>query len=574
MSGAARRRLPGQKAGEPAESDPVKSRTERQGWRRWAGDIRAAATSAVATVPDAMAASLLAGVNPVHGFYTSIVATPVGALATGSVFMTVTTTGALAVATGEALAAVPPAQRAGALVTLTILAGAFQLLMGVLKLGQLTRFISHAVMTGFLSGIGVLIILSQVGDLTGFTSDAGHKLLQTVDLLRHLHEVDPPTLLAGTATIALIVGLERTPLRAYAMLLALAAVAFLTNLLGWDSISRVGDVAALPRGLHAPRLPDLGLVVSLLLPAVGLAVVGLVQGAGISHSQPNPDGEYPDVSRDFVGQGLANVAGGLMQGLPAGGSLGGTQITVNAGARSRWANLLTAPLVALAVMLLATWIERLPLAALSGLLVLAGFRTLRFARITTVFRTGWSSAFGMILTFASTLLLPMQWAIMVGVATSFALFVVRSAYDVSVRAITLVDGMPRESPAPHTLASGQVCPLLMYGSLFFAGARTLEEALPHPGSARGAVVLLLMRGRGDVGSTFVDVITRYARELRTQRCRLMLVGVDRSVRLQLERTGALGILGEENVFPATSTYGEALFTAYAAAQAWAERERG
>ena len=133
-------------------------------------DLIAGLTFAVVNVPQAMGNALLATVNPVLGLNTLMVATPVGALFTSSVFMNVSTTGALSVAVGDTLNYVSESQKTAALIALVLLVGLFQLSLGLLKLGSLMHFVADSVMTGFVSGVAVLIIVGQIGNLTGFTS--------------------------------------------------------------------------------------------------------------------------------------------------------------------------------------------------------------------------------------------------------------------------------------------------------------------------------------------------------------------------------------------------------------------
>ena len=138
---------------------------------------------AVINVPQGLANGVLAGVNPVFGLYSMIVGTTVAAFVTASVFMNVDSTSATALTAGEALASVTSEEQLGYLVVLGLLVGLFMLVFGLLKLGFLVRFVSNAVMTGFLSGLGVLTILGQFGDLTGYYSEAPNKVFQSLDTL-------------------------------------------------------------------------------------------------------------------------------------------------------------------------------------------------------------------------------------------------------------------------------------------------------------------------------------------------------------------------------------------------------
>ena len=156
-------------------------------------DAVAGLTFAIVSVPQAMAHALLATVNPVLGIFTLVAAIPIGAVFTGSIFMNVSTTAALSIAAGAALEDVSPDHRAEALATLVVLVGAFQLLAGVFRLGVAVRFISNAVMTGFLNGVGVLIILGQLGDLTGYRSSFSNAVARALDLILRLPQIDVPT---------------------------------------------------------------------------------------------------------------------------------------------------------------------------------------------------------------------------------------------------------------------------------------------------------------------------------------------------------------------------------------------
>ena len=512
-------------------------------------DLSAALTKAIDGLTGGLANGVLAGVNPVYGMYTVMIATPVGALFTSSVFMNVDSTSAIAVTAGSMLADYSPDVRSRALVVLTLLVGGCMLVAGLLKLGFLTRFVSNAVMTGFITGIAVNIILGQLGDFTGYSSAYTNKVVKGLDTLLHVGQVNWPTLAVGLATIALIVGLDRTPLSKVSLLIAPVVGSALVPLLNLSSVLLVSDVSPLPDSLPRPVLPDLTFIPGLIGPAIALSIIALVQGAGISQSYPNPDGDYPETSRDFVGQGAANVAGALFQALPADGSLGGTALLVKGGARSRWANVLTGVLAAVVVVLLAGFIGRLAMASLAGMLIVAGFQTIRFPTIRLVWRTSQVARTTMLVTFVLTLIVPLQSAVFLGVVLSVAVFVYQQSDRVSIVEIVPVEnGFPDERPSPTELPSDAVTVLHLYGSLFFAGARTLEDRLPSVDDTHNAVLVLSLRGHGEMGSTFLNVLRRYVATLRAEGNTLLLIGVEDPLQEQLERTGRLEELGVDNVF--------------------------
>ena len=532
-------------------------------------DLLAGFVVAVTSIPDAMASAILAGLNPIQGLYAIMVGTPLGALATGSVFMTVAVTSAMALAVGDSLAGYSGDELLTAVITLTILVGLFALLLGVLKLGTLIRFVSNAVMIGFLTGVAVLIILGQLGDFTGHDSQFSNKVVQAVDLLLHVNQVDLQTLAIGLLTIALILLFGSTRLANFSMILAMVLATAALLVLGWDSVQLIGDIADIPRSLPTPKLPDPSLVPALIGPAIAIAIIGLVQGAGVGRGVPNPDGSSPDPSRDFDGQGLANIAAGFFQGMPVGGSLSTTSINVNAGAKTRWANIFSGVFVAVLVLLFASLVELIPMASVAAILIVAGWGTINFEEIGDVRDVGMAPRLVMILTFALTLFLPMQTAVFAGVILSLAYFIYDSA--INVRVVQLApqeDGTFLEGAPPDEVPGHDVTLLHVYGTVFFAAAYTLEQILPSPLEARRAVVILRLRGHEDVGSTLIGVMERYAGKLQENGGKLLLCGVSEGVRERLEHTETTDTIPGEDIFMAEDRLGSSTQKALAAAKEW------
>ena len=532
-------------------------------------DLVSGLVMAVVNIPGALANGLLAGVNPVFGLYSMMAGTTVAAVFTSSVIMNVDSTSATALATLDALSGISADQQLAYLVVLGLLVGLFMLVFGLLKLGFLVRFISNAVMTGFLSGLGVLTILGQAGDLTAFYSDAGNKVTRAIDTVLQWQEIDLATLAVGLLTIVLILGVDRTRFSKYSFLVAVFLTTALVAVLEPQTVAVVGNTTEILRSLPSLNLPELSLVPTMLLPALTIAVIALVQAAGVSGSIPNPDGEYPDPSGDFRGQGAGNLAVGLVGGIPVGGSVSGTIMIQNMGGKSRWANIFTGIFVAVAVLLIAPFIEKIPMATLAGLLISVGFSMINVPRIETVWNTGAVPMSIMSITFVATLFAPLQVAVGLGVVLHIILHVYRSAEKVRIeRIIPQSDGSTVEGETPEKLPSHEIVVLEPIGSLFFAGAAEFESDLPDVGDARHTVVIIRLRDRDEVGSTFIRALERYTRLLQDQDNLLMLVGLNQQVIDQLERTELLDLIGKENVFLAQPRYRASLEQALARAQAW------
>ncbi len=535
-------------------------------------DLLAGLTFALVNIPQAMAHALLAAVSPVYGLYTLMLAIPVGALLTGATFMNVSTTSALAVAAGDTLVAYPSSERASVLVTLVFLIGVFQVILGLLRLGWITRFISFTVMTGFMTGVAALIIIGQLGDFTGYYSDYSGKISQLADLILNRESVEWATLSIGLLTVGLAYGLSFTRLSKFSLVLALvlaSGTAFWLNQAFGADIKVVKDVAEVPRALPTLVLPDPALIAQLIVPAIAVGIIGLVQGAGVSQTFPNPDGKFSDVSRDFLGQGAANLAAGLFQGIPAGGSSSGTALIVSVGAKSRWANIFAGLAVALGVLLFADLVEYVAMPALAGLVIIAGVQMINPNAIRTVWQTNPLSRVTMLVTFGFTLVIPLQYAVFLGVALSILLLVFQQSNTIRVVEWVVGSvGWPVEQPAPQQLESEKVTVLYVYGNLFYATAAALEAGLPEVEGSRRAAVILLLRGYDDIGSTVLGVLRRYTLALRGNEGKLILTGVSPNLRDQLQRTGLLHLIREENVFLATDTIGEAGNIALKAATDW------
>ena len=532
-------------------------------------DLRAGLQMAVVNVPGGLANGVLAGVNPVYGLYSMIAGTTAAAVFTSSVIMNVDSTSATALATLDALGGIPEEEVLASLVVLGLLVGLFMLLFGFLNLGSLVRFISTAVMTGFISGLGVLTILGQVGDLTGYYSEAENKIVRLIDTLLNPQEVDLATLVVGLFTIALIVIVSRTRFEKFSLLVGVLLTTVLVAVVNPPTVAVVGDTTEIPRSLPSLNLPDLSLVLAMLLPAVTIAIIALVQAAGVSSNIPNPDGKFPDPSGDFKGQGAGNLAVGLVGGIPVGGSVSGTIMIQNMGGKSRWANIFTGIFAGVSVLLIAPFIEQIPMATLAGLLITVGFSMINVPRIRMVWGTSLGSGVIMIITFVATLVIPLQGAVGLGVMLHILLFVFKSADLLRIQRIVLQsDGAIVEAEAPAELPSGEIVMLEPVGSLFFAGAAEFESDLPEVGDAHHAVIIIRLRNQKEVSSTFILSLERYTRMLQDQDNLLILAGLDRHVIGQLEQTGLIDLIGQDNIFPAQPQFTAAMEQALARAENW------
>lgn len=528
----------------------------------------------VQSVPDGLATGLLAGLNPLAGLYGYLVGTASGALATSSTFMAVQGTGAMAMLVAD-VDAVHGSNPTRALVTLTLLTGAAMLVAGILKLGSMLRFVSNAVMVGFINAVGVNIVLGQLANLTGYAAPGDNRVVRAVNTLVHPGRLDGRSVAIGVATIVGIVLLERTRLEALGLVVAVIVTSAVVPLAGWDGVATLHDLGVVADSLPTPAWPLLRLVPVLLVPALSLAFVGLVQGAGISANYTNPDGTYPDASGDFVGQGVANVASGILRGMPVGGSVSASALNKEAGARSRQSLLVAALVMAVVIVVFGEAVGHVAMPALAGLLMLVGWRTVKPPDLVSVWKTGPVQKMVLAVTFGLTMVIPLQHAVLVGVGLSVVLHVVRQSNQVTIRRrIPGEDGHVIEVDPPAVLPPAEVVVLQPYGSLFFAAAPLFEDGLPAvEATSIGSVVLLRLRGRSDLGTTFMDVLHRYAEALRDAGSKLVIVSANERIIEQITVTGIVDIIGMDSVYPGDERVGATIARATADAEAWVAAHR-
>ena len=451
-----------------------------------------------------------------------------------------------------------------------MLTGVVMLVAGFLRLGSVLRFVSNAVMVGFINAVGVNIILGQLANFTGYAAGGSNRVVRALNTLIHPGQLQIATLAVGVATIALIILLERTRIGPMGLVVAVVVTSGAAAVLGWDEVATLNDLGVELSALPRPVAPMFDLVPSLLVPALSLAFVGLVQGASISASYPNPDGRYPDMSRDFVGQGVANVAAGVFQGMPVGGSVSASAINKVAGARSRQSLIVAGIVMAVVIVALGGVVGYVAMPALAGLLMLIGYRTIKPENLVSVWRTGAVQKVVLIVTFTLTMIIPLQYAVMVGVGLSVILHVIRQSNRVTVRRQQPdADGRLVETDPPAQLPAAEVVILQPYGSLFFAAAPVFEALLPAPTeTSRNSVVILRLRGRTELGSTFIDVLARYAQALAAVGSRLVIVSANERIEEQLAVSGITDVIGPDGVYDSDDRVGATIDRAQADAVAW------
>jgi SulP family sulfate permease len=362
---------------------------------------------------------------------------------------------------------------------LAVMVGVFQLGMGLVRLGVLVNFVSHSVVVGFSTGAGVLIAVNQLRHLLGleFTS---HSLIETLQqVLVNLTGLHFYTTLLGLGTIVLIVFLKKTVPRAPSALISMAVASAFVGLLGLDQqgVSVIGELpASLPPLADLP-LFDLDFIAQLSTGALAVGAIGLVETTAISRSISAQTGQRLDSNQEFVGQGLANIAAGFFSGYPVAGSFSRSAVNFTAGARSGLSAIISSGFVLIGLFVLAPAAVYLPRAALSGVLIVTAYGMVDQQEIARILRGARGDALIMIVTFFGTLFLHIEFAVLLGILLSFAVYITNTSIP---RVFSVLPG-PEFKHFVERQPGQAECPQLgiikISGDLYFGAVNHVEESI-------------------------------------------------------------------------------------------------
>ncbi|MEJ2865391.1 SulP family inorganic anion transporter [Actinomycetospora flava] len=367
----------------------------RSGWLR--RDVVAGATVWAVLVPESLAYATIAGVPPVVGLYAAAPALVLYTLVGSSRQLVVGPMAATAALSAGVIADLGPGLDPTAATTgLAITVGLVALVAGAFRLGFLASFISEPVLKGFIVGLALTIAIGQLPKLLGIEKGEGDFFAQLAHLLTHLDETNLLALVVGVGALAVVLGLRRrlpvVPGSLVAVALAIAAV----WLFGLDTRG-VDVVGAIPSGLPPLGLPDIPWsgYLDLAGGAVGVALVGFVEGLGAAKTYAERQGQTVDADRELLGLGTANLGAGLAAGMVVNGSLSKTAVNGGAGARSQVSGLTAAVLTVLTLLFLTGLFTALPEPALAAIVIAAVIELIDIGALAGLYRM-WTRRLGAI----------------------------------------------------------------------------------------------------------------------------------------------------------------------------------
>lgn len=399
-------------------------------WRRPGtvrADLLAGLTGAVVVLPQGIAFATLAGMPPQYGLYAAMVPCLVAALFGSSRLMVTGPANAISLTTLALLSplAQPGSERYVVLAfTLSFLVGVTQIVLGLARAGRFVDWVPHSVIVGFTAGAAVLIAAAQVAPFLGIDLPRGlsaHRMLEEVWL--RLGSWQPLALACGLTTV-LAIRFWR-PLGRYvpAMLVGVVAgsLACVACTAIWPGLQAPRTVAALPGAWPPLSAPDLGwdTVRSLLAATAVMTLLGLTEAVAIARSVASLQRDDFNGSREFIGQGMANVAGSFFSAYPSSGSFNRSGVNVASGARTPLAAASAAVLLVLLLSVVSPLARYLPFAVIAGLLFMVAWGLIDRAEIARIWREEPTERWPLAVTFLATVTLSLEWAILLGLVVAW-----------------------------------------------------------------------------------------------------------------------------------------------------------
>ena len=540
---------------------PVLRWWHRVNRRTLRADLLAGLVGAIVVLPQGVAFATLAGMPPEYGLYCAMVPAVVAALFGSSWHAVSGPTNAVSLvvfATVSPLAEPGSPHYVSLVLTLSFMSGIMMLGMGLMRLGSIVNFISHTVVVGFTAGAAMLIIASQLRNFFGVDISRGVSFLRTIEtFFSQLGQIEPWVLLvAATTLLAGILArrfLPRIPYMIVAMLAGALLAYGLNHALGMER-SGIRTLGALPGALPPLSHPDFSLenMRKLLAIAVAVTVLGLTEAISIARAIALKSGQRIDGNQEFIGQGLSNIVASFFSGYPSSASFNRSGLNYEAGARTPLAAACSALFLVAVLLAVAPLVAYLPIASMAAILFLVAWGLFDFHSIRGIIRASRPETAVLAATFAATLLLELEFAILAGVTLSLMVYLNRTSRP-TMR--TLVPDIRHEARNMTEVEPGlNECPQLkilrIEGSIYFGAVNhvdthfdTLRERSPDQ-----THLLVMSKSINFVDVAGAELLATEAQRRRRMGGQLYFYSLRQPVRDILERSGLIETIGRENVF--------------------------
>jgi SulP family sulfate permease len=518
-------------------------------------DIFAGLTAAAVVIPKAMAYATIAGLPVQVGLYTVFVPMVIYALLGTSRPLSVSTTTTIAILAAAELGEVVPNGDTTALLaagaTLAILVGAMLVLASVLRFGFVANFISEPVLTGFKSGIGLVIIVDQIPKLLGVHIDKAGFFRDILAIVQHLPQTSVATLVLALALLALMFVMEHYTPHAPVPLIAVAIAIAASAMLGLHEAG-VATIGNVPRGLPTFVLPQLDLAAEMWPAAAGIALMSFTETIAAARAFGAPGEPRPVPNQELLAVGLANVAGGFIGAMPAGGGTSQTAVNRAAGARTQLAELVTAAAALATLLLLAPLIALMPQAALAAVVVVYSLGLIKPGEFLAIRRVRKIEFRWALIALVGVMILGTLKGILFAVIVS-VLALAQQAYSPPVYALGRKRGTnvfrARSKEHPDDESWPGLLILRTEGRAFFANAQQIGDKMwPLVEQERPSVVVIDCSALIDIEYTALKMMTEAEEKLRADGIELWLAALNPAV-LEVVKNSRLGeVLGQQRMF--------------------------
>jgi SulP family sulfate permease len=516
----------------------------------FAADSIAGLTVGIVALPLAMALAIASGLKPEIGIFTAIIGGLLISLFGGSRVQIGGPAGAFV----PLLAPIVAAHGAEGLVACALMAGVILFAVGAARLGVMIKYIPFPVVTGFTSGIAIIILSTQLGDFFGLTSKMPPDFVEKLaELFHHFRPNWPTTLLALVSTLAIWFWPKnlgrKLPGSLVVIVLAAAAAQFfdLQTRFGIETLGH--KFGEMPRSLPAPHWPSLSFDEwrSLVPSAMTVAVLGAIESLLCAVVADGMIDDRHDSNQELMGQGIANIAAGCFGGMPVTGVIARTATNVRNGGRSPIAGIVHSLVLLLILLLAAPLTKHIPLAALSAVLVVVALRMGEWHQFVRLGRWPKSDVAVFLCAFVLTVTVDLPVAVGASLILASALLVKRLADSTH---ITPDEDVTQANAASQT-TEGKVVPkgvmvFRVFGAFFFGAADKLETSLERAGGLPD-VLILRMRDVLALDATGLESLEDLLEKLRKHKKELILCGPHSQPMFALTRAGLIDKIGLENV---------------------------
>ncbi len=511
---------------------------------RFFADALAGLTVAIVALPLAMAIAIASDVPPSAGIFTAIVAGFIISAFGGSRFQIGGPTAAFAVT----VATVVSKHGYDGLVLATFMAGIMLLAFGFLRAGALIRFIPYPVLTGFTSAIALLIFFTQLKDFFGL--QIAHTPIAFTDRLEsyidHIHTLNFYALAIGLSSIAVIILFQKQYPKIPGPLAAVVIGAFCVYTFGLPVETIESRFGALPSFLPSPSLPQISIQkILLVLPdAITIAVLAAIESLLSAVIADSMTGDRHKSNTELVAQGGANIASVMFGGIPATGAIARTATNIKSKAFSPVSGVMHAVWLSLFLVLLSPLIVKVPLAVLSGILMVIAWNMSEIRHIKSIMRSPRADRVVLFTTFTLTVLVDLNFAVQVGISLASILFIAKITKVTEVRE-SVVEGYDRDATDKKSLPADT----LVYeitGPLFFGITDKLKDTLTLMHKPP-RVLILRMRYVPMLDAAGLHALEELAHSLRHRDTVLVLSGVKNEIKRFMDKTGVTPLVGENNI---------------------------